>query len=108
MDMVKQYQIYFVNLDPTIGAEVKKIRPCVVVSPDEINSYLKTIIVAPITSTLKSYPTRIDILIQGRNGQVMIDQIRTIDKSRLLNQIALLNEKEIKKIKFVIKQMLVD
>lgn len=84
--MVKQYQIYFVNLDPTIGAEVKKVRPCVVVSPDEINSFLKTIIVAPITSTLKSYPTRIDILLQGRRGQIMIDQIRTIDKSRLLNQ----------------------
>jgi mRNA interferase MazF len=106
--MVKQYQIYFVNLDPTIGAEVKKIRPCVVVSPNEINSFLKTVIIAPITSTLKSYPTRIDISLQGRNGQIMIAQIRTIDKSRLINQVALLNEKEIEKIKFVIKQMLVD
>jgi len=94
MDMVKQYQIYFVNLDPTIGAEVKKVRPCVVVSPDEINSLLKTIIVAPITSTLKSYPTRIDILLKGRRGQIMIDQIRTIDKSRLLNQVAFLNERK--------------
>lgn len=92
--MVKQYQIYFVNLDPTIGAEVKKVRPCVVVSPDEINSLLKTIIVAPITSTLKSYPTRIDILLKGRRGQIMIDQIRTIDKSRLLNQVAFLNERK--------------
>ena len=106
--MVKKYQIYFVNLYPTIGAEVKKVRPCVVVSQDEINSFLKTVIVAPVTSALKSYPTRIDISLQGRNGQIMIDQIRTIDKSRLINQVGLLKRKEVEKIKSVIKQMLVD
>lgn len=106
--MVNQYQIYFANLDPSIGAEVKKTRPCVIVSPDEVNAFLKTVIIAPITSSIKAYPTRINISLKGKNGQKMIDHIRSIDKSRLLNRVGELNKEQIKKVKLIIKEMLVD
>jgi mRNA interferase MazF len=106
--MVKQYDIYYVNLDPTIGFEVKKIRPCVVVSPDELNKFLKTIIIAPITSSVRDYPTRLDIKLLNREGQVMVDQIRSIDKSRLLNKIGVLDVTSIVRFKAIIQEMLVD
>jgi mRNA interferase MazF len=72
-----------VNLDPTIGSEVKKIRPCLVVSPNEVNQYLNTVTVIPLTSTLKLYPTRLNCIIQGKQSQLVIDQVRSIDKLRL-------------------------
>jgi mRNA interferase MazF len=106
--MVNQYDVYFVNLDPAIGFEVKKIRPCVVVSPDELNKFLKTIIIAPITSTLRNYPTRIDLKLLNRDGQIMVDQIRSIDKSRLVNKISSLDQMSIIRLKSIIQEMLVD
>ena len=106
--MVKQYEIYFVNLDPTVGAEIKKVRPCVVVSPEVLNKFLSTVIIAPVTSTLRNYPTRIDLKLLNRNGQIMVDQIRAIDKSRLLNKIAALDDNTILKLKLVVQEMLVD
>lgn len=108
MDMVNQYEIYFVNLDPTIGAEVKKPRPCVIISPDELNHSLRTVIIAPITSTIRNYPSRINIQLQNREGQIMLDQIRAIDKSRLANKLTSLADHKVAEVKKVIREMLVD
>jgi mRNA interferase MazF len=107
MDL-KQYQIILVNLDPTIGSEIKKTRPCVVISPDEMNIYLRTAIVAPMTTTSKKYPTRIEVKHDGRMGWLVIDQIRTIDKQRIIKVLGRLSKPEIKELKLVIKETLVD
>lgn len=81
---VKKYDIYWVNLNPSQGAEINKIRPCVIVSPNELNRYLKTVIVAPMTTKIKGeYPFRLNVEIKGKNGQIALDQIRSIDKARL-------------------------
>ena len=85
---MKRGEIYWVNLDPTIGNEVKKRRPAVILSPDEMNRSLPVVIVAPITSSKKSWPTRADIKLSGKAGQIMLDQIRSVDKSRLMKRIA--------------------
>ncbi len=76
--------MFLVNLDPTIGSEIQKTRPCVVISPDEMNRHLKTIIIAPMTSTLKAYPSRILINFKGKQGNIVLDQIRTVDCKRLV------------------------
>ena len=81
---IKQYQIVLVNLDPTIGSEMKKTRPCVVISPDEMNKYLQAIVVAPMTSSSKSYPTRVEVKHNKKKGWVVVDQIRTIDRKRIV------------------------
>ena len=106
--MKKQYQIVFVNLDPTIGSEIKKTRPCVIISPDEMNKYLRTIIVAPMTTTSRKYPTRIEIKHDSKIGWIVIDQIRTIDKQRIIKLLGRLSQPEIKELKSVIKETLVD
>jgi mRNA interferase MazF len=106
--IVQQYEVYVVNVDPTIGSEIKKTRPCVIISPDEMNKYLDMVVIAPITSQSKRYPTRIKIELEGNDNWVVLDQIRTIDKSRLTKRIALLNKKEIAAIKNVIKETFVD
>ena len=105
---IAQYEIVIVNLDPTIGSEIKKTRPCVVVSPNEINDYLRTIIIAPITSKSKNYPTRIEIKVQGKKNWVVIEQIRTIDRRRVYKKVGNLMDAEIMKVKKVIKETLVD
>lgn len=89
----KRFEVYFVNLDPTIGSEIKKTRPCVIISPDEMNRNINTLIVAPITSKLRKYPTRIDCKIEGKQGQIVLDQIRTVDKIRLIKKVHKLNKK---------------
>jgi mRNA interferase MazF len=104
----KQYQIVIVNLDPTIGSEIKKTRPCVILSPDEMNRNLRTITIAPVTSQSKTYPTRAEITLEGKSGYVVIDQIRTIDKSRIIKEIGILSEDEIFKVKEIIKETFVD
>ena len=107
MDL-RQYQIVLVNLDPTIGSEIKKTRPCVIISPDEMNKYLRTIIVAPMTTKSRKYPTRIEIRHDDKQGWVVIDQIRTIDKQRIIRVFGSLSRKEIKEVKSVIKETFVD
>lgn len=93
MDMVvNRFEVYFVQLDPTLGNEISKVRPCVIVSAKELNRSLNTVIVAPLTSTLRNYPTRINCFVDGKNGQVALDQIRTIDKIRLNRKIATLDK----------------
>ena len=81
--VIQRFEIWWVNLDPTVGSEVKKIRPCLIVSPNEVNQYLNTVTVIPLTSTIKLYPTRLNCIIQGKQSQLVIDQVRSIDKIRL-------------------------
>ena len=105
---IKQYQIILVNLDPTIGSEIKKTRPCVVISPDEMNRHLRTIIIAPMTTTSKNYPSRIEIKHDNKIGWIVLDQIRTIDKQRIHKEFEKLSKPEIKEVKAVLKELLVD
>ena len=103
-----QYQVVLANLDPSVGSELKKTRPCVIISPNELNSNLKTIIIAPITSISKSYPTRIEINRISLHGWIALDQIKTIDKSRIISILDQLSTKEYLAIKTVIKETFVD
>ena len=105
---ILQYTIYLVNLDPTVGHEIKKTRPCVVLSPNEMNKHLKTVMIAPLTTKSHSYPTRISVNLQGKDGWVVLDQIRTIDRLRMIKKIGSLNEKIIFEIKAILQEMLVD
>jgi mRNA interferase MazF len=105
---LKQYQIVRVNLDPTKGSEIKKTRPCVIISPNEMNKYLRTITIAPMTTTSKKYPTRVEIKHDGKIGWAVVDQIRTIDKQRILEVLGRLSQPEIKELKSVIKETFVD
>lgn len=105
---LSQYQIVLVNLNPTIGSEIKKTRSCVVISPNEMNKYLRTIIVAPMTTTLRKYPTRIKVKHDRKVGWIVIDQIRTIDKKRIIKSFGELSKSEIKEVKSVIKETFVD
>ncbi len=104
---IEQYTIYWINLDPTIGSEIKKTRPCIVISPNEMNFNLRTIIIAPITSKSKDYPTRIKVKVENRTGWIMLDQIRTVDKKRIFSQIDKADKKIISQIKSIINEMLV-
>ena len=90
--VVKRFDIYLVNLDPTLGHEIKKTRPCLIISPDEMNRYIGTVIIAPLTTKGRSYPTRIPITFQRKKGQIVLDQIRTIDKSRLVTKLGKINK----------------
>ena len=85
--VVQRFDIFLTNLDPTIGSEIKKTRPCLTISPDEMNRHIRTVIVAPMTTAGKDYPTRIPCKFQGKKGQIVLDQIRTIDKSRLIKKL---------------------
>lgn len=105
---VKQYQIVLVNLDPTLGTEIKKTRPCVIVSPNEINDNLQTVVIAPMTSTGKRYPTRVKVNHNSQVGWIAIDQIRTIDKIRIIKKFGSLTAKEIQECKRVIRETFVD
>lgn len=107
MDL-KQYQFVLVNLDPNLGSEMKKTRPCVIISPNEMNKYLKTIVIAPLTSNSKNYPTRIKTNLQNTVGWIAIDQIRTIDRNRIIKILGSLTEKEIQKTKETIREAFVD
>ena len=102
-----QYEIVLINLDPTVGSEIKKTRPCVIISPNEMNRFLNTIIVAPMTSGSKSYPTRISVNHNDQKGWVVIDQIRTLDRQRIIKKVGQLEEKEIQKVKDVILETFV-
>ena len=85
--VVKRFEVYLVNLDPTVGSEIQKTRPCLVISPDEMNDHIATVIVAPMTTKGREYPTRIVCRFQDKDGQVVLDQIRTVDKIRLVKKL---------------------
>ena len=106
--VIKQYDIFLINLDPTIGHEIKKVRPYVVVSPNEMNDNISTIIIAPMTTCSHSYPTRIPIEFEGKKGWIVLDQIRALDKRRFIKKLGELNEETISCLKGIIQEMLVD
>lgn len=85
--VVKRFEVYLVNLDPTVGSEIKKTRPCLIISPDEMNRHVATVIVAPMTTKGRPYPTRVACRFQGKDGQIVLDQVRTLDKIRLLRKL---------------------
>ena len=85
--VVHRFDVYLINLDPTVGSEIQKIRPCLIISPDEMNRHIRTVIVAPMTTAGKEYPTRISCTFKKKKGQIVLDQIRTIDKSRLIKRL---------------------
>ena len=105
---INQYEIVLVNLDPTVGSEIKKTRPCVIISPNEMNKYLNTIVIAPMTSKSKKYPTRVLVKHDNKKGWIVIDQIRTIDKQRIIKTLDTLTKKEIEKVKLILKETYID
>jgi mRNA interferase MazF len=103
--VVNRFDIYVVSLDPARGSEIKKTRPCVVISPDEMNHNINTVIIAPMTSSRKKYPTRAPVEFQGKKGQIVLDQIRTVDKARLINKIGRLKKNTYEKVVSILQEM---
>jgi mRNA interferase MazF len=105
---ITAYSLVLVNLDPTIGSEIKKTRPCVVLSPDEMNEHLRTVVIAPVTNTVKNYPTRVRIKHPKVAGSIAIDQIRTIDRQRVIRVLGKLSPALVTECKAVIREAFVD
>ena len=103
--VVKRFEVYLVALDPTIETEIKKTRPCVVISPDEMNRYIATVIVAPMKTKGPQYPTRVSCRFDGKNGQIVLDQIRTVDKARLVKRMGQFGRETRKKVLAVLGEM---
>ena len=89
--VVNRFDVYLINLDPTVGSEIQKARPCLIISPDEMNRHIRTVIVAPMTTASKDYPTRVSCKFKKKKGQIVLDQIRTIDKTRLIKKLGSIN-----------------
>ena len=89
--VVNRFDVYLINLDPTVGSEIQKTRPCVIISPDEMNRHIRTVIVAPLTTAGKDYPTRISCKFKNKKGHIVLDQIRTIDKKRMIKNLGTLD-----------------
>lgn len=106
MDLViRRFEVYLVNLDPTIGSEIQKTRPCLVISPDEMNAHIATIIVSPMTTKGRDYPTRVECQFQGKTGQIVLDQIRTVDKVRLVRKLGKISIETQKQVLSVLGEM---
>ncbi len=90
--VASRFDVYLVNLDPTIGGEIQKTKPCLIVSPDEVNRHIATVIVAPMTTKGAAYPTRVPCYFQGKDGQIVLDQLRTVDKKRLVKRLGRISE----------------
>jgi len=103
-----QYEVYLINLDPTAGHEIKKTRPCVVLSPDEMNRNISTVIIAPMTTKSRDFPTRVPLTFQRRSGWIVVDQIRTVDRIRLVKRLGELDSRTIEQVKSTISEMLVE
>ena len=89
---MRRFDVYLINLDPTVGKEIRKTRPCLIISPDEMNEYISTVIVAPMTSRIRNYPSRVTCIFQGTTGQIVLDQIRTVDKVRLIKKLGVIDD----------------
>ena len=100
----RRFEVHLIS-DPTKGSEIRKTRPCLIISPDEMNMHIRTIIIAPMTSTIKNYPTRITTTFQRKKGQVVLDQIRTLDKSRLIKKLGSISSSAEKKVLSVLQEM---
>lgn len=105
---LKQYYVYLVNLDPTIGHEIKKTRPCVIVSPDEMNRHLQTVLIAPMTTKSHKYPSRVALTFSGTPAWIVLDQIRTVDRRRLIKELGTISSPQVRKVKAIFREMLVD
>ncbi len=103
--VVERFGVYLVALDPTVGSEISKSRPCVVISPDEMNRHIRTVIVAPLTTARKKYPTRVGCKFGGKSGEVVLDQVRTVDKSRLVKRLGTLDAPTGTKVLQVLREM---
>lgn len=103
--VAKRFDVYLINLDPTVGHEIKKARPCVVVSPDEMNRHIATVIVAPMTTTKRNYPTRVDCRFQNKSAQIVLDQLRTLDRQRLLKRLGRVSKQTQKTVLQVLAEM---
>ena len=103
--VVNRFDVFLVNLDPTIGSEIQKTRPYLVISPNEINHHIATVIVAPMTTKGQTYPTRVTCQFQGQNGQIVLDQIRTIDKTRLVKLLGQITTEEQKTVLDILAEM---
>ena len=103
--VAKRFDVFLVNLDPTVGREIQKTRPCVVISPDEMNRHIATVIIAPMTTKGKAYPTRVVCQFQGKDGQIVLDQIRTIDKSRLVKKLGQISQDEQRAVLNILAEM---
>lgn len=106
--VISRFDVILVNLDPTVGSEARKTRPCAVISPDEMNRQLNTVVIAPMTSTSKSYPSRVQVQSGDRVGWVMLDQVRAIDRQRVIKVLGTLSTDECRKVRRVIKELFVD
>ncbi|MDO9566566.1 MAG: type II toxin-antitoxin system PemK/MazF family toxin [Candidatus Desulfaltia sp.] len=89
--VVNRFDVYLINLDPAVGSEIQKTRPCLIISPDEMNRHIRTVIIAPMTTAGKDYPTRISCKFKNKKGQIVLDQMRTIDKTRLIKKLGYIN-----------------
>ena len=103
--VAKRFDVYLINLDPTVGSEIQKTRPCLVISPDEMNRFIRTVIVAPMTTKGAPYPSRVPCKFQGQQGQVVLDQIRTVDKSRLVRKLGKVNKQTQEKVLSILAEM---
>jgi mRNA interferase MazF len=102
---VRRFDVFLINLDPTVGHEIKKTRPCLVVSPDEMNRHISTIIVAPMTTKGRNYPTRVKCTFQGKRGQIVLDQIRTIDRERLVKRLGKISKRAQMEVLRILQEM---
>lgn len=102
---IKRFDVFLVNLDPTVGSEIRKSRPCAVVSPNEMNRHIHTVIIAPMTTRDRSYPTRVSTSFAGKDGQVVLDQIRTVDKARLVKRLGSLDSQTAEKVLEILREM---
>ena len=102
---VQRFDVYLISLDPTKGSEIKKTRPCLIISPNEMNRHIRTVIIAPMTSTVKNYPSRVTTTFQKKRGQIVLDQIRTVDKKRLLKKLGTISSSAQDKTLNVLQEM---
>jgi mRNA interferase MazF len=102
---INRFEVYLVNLDPTVGHEIKKVRPCLVVSPDEMNHHIRTVIVAPMTTKGRAYPTRVPCRFKGKTGHIVLDQLRTVDSVRLVGNLGRISQKTASDVLAVLQEM---
>jgi len=103
--VVSRFDVFLVNLDPILGHEIRKTRPCPVISPDEMNRHIRTAIIAPMTTRGQDYPSRVPVAFQKKQGQIVIDQIRTVDKIRLIRKLGSLDKRTVEKVLGVLQEM---
>ena len=106
--VVNQYDVFLIDLDPTKGSEIKKMRPCLVISPNEMNRAIGTVIIAPMTTKSHNYPTRVELIFQRKRGWIVLDQIRTVDKLRLQKRLGKIGKSEMQQVKDILQEMLID